>query len=65
MPRFHDTIPDSCNPNLTDEQIGELVREAQEDFRQGRYTELAGPDEIEVHVMNLMTGDAPPVQQAG
>lgn len=57
MPRFHDTIPDSCNPNLTDEQIAELVAEGIADIEAGRFTTLNGSDEIEAFVLGVMCGD--------
>lgn len=65
MPRFHETIPDSCNPNLTDEQVAELVAEGLADIEAGRFTTLNGPDEIEVFVLGVMCGDDKGLKQAG
>ena len=65
MPRFHDTIPDPCNPNLTDEQIAELVAEGIADIEAGRFTTLNGPDEIEAYVLSVMCGDEKGLKQAG
>lgn len=65
MPRFHDTIPDSCNPNLTDEQIGELVREAQASISDGKFVILDSDDEIDAYVMRVMAEGGLALDQAG
>ena len=65
MPRFHDTIPDSCNPNLTDEQIGELVREAQASIADGKFVTLDSDDEIDAFVMGLMADGGLALDQTG
>lgn len=65
MPRFHDTIPDSCNPNLTDEQIGELVWEAQASISDGKFVILDSDDEIDAYVMRVMAEGGLALDQAG
>lgn len=64
MPRFHETIPDCCNPNLTDEQIAELVQEGLDALASGDEVVLGGPDAVRAFMRETMPGREPTEDKA-